>query len=76
MDELFIVFSVHFLFQTISVGVQTQYKVIRVQPGVKYVVQVRCMLDLGKWSEWSSERRIQIPKGEQMIAVLLIVFKF
>ncbi|NXD74359.1 PRLR protein, partial [Eolophus roseicapillus] len=50
--------------ETISVGVQTQYKVIRVQLGVKYVVQVRCMLDLGKWSEWSSERRIQIPKGQ------------
>ncbi|KAM4639399.1 prolactin receptor [Amazona ochrocephala] len=50
--------------ETISVGVQTQYKVTRVQPGVKYVVQVRCMLDLGKWSEWSSERHIQIPKGQ------------
>uniref|UniRef100_A0A8V5H4Y1 Prolactin receptor n=1 Tax=Melopsittacus undulatus TaxID=13146 RepID=A0A8V5H4Y1_MELUD len=50
--------------ETISVGVQTQYKVIRVQPGVKYVVQVRCMLDLGKWSEWSSERHIQISRGQ------------
>ncbi|KAM9367738.1 prolactin receptor [Phaethornis superciliosus] len=47
--------------ETISVGVQTQYKVIRLQAGVKYVVQVRCMLDLGEWSEWSSERCIQIP---------------
>ncbi|XP_010283604.1 PREDICTED: prolactin receptor [Phaethon lepturus] len=50
--------------ETISVGVQTQYKVMRLQAGVKYVVQVRCMLDLGEWSEWSSERRIDIPNGE------------
>ncbi|NXW38609.1 PRLR protein, partial [Phaetusa simplex] len=64
MAQFFIIFPVHFLFQTISVGVQTQYKVIRLQAGVKYVVQVRCMLDLGEWSEWSSERRIQIPNGE------------
>ncbi|XP_009892986.1 PREDICTED: prolactin receptor [Charadrius vociferus] len=50
--------------ETISVGVQTQYKVMRLQAGVKYVVQVRCMLDLGEWSEWSSKRHIQIPNGE------------
>ncbi|KFQ12617.1 Prolactin receptor [Leptosomus discolor] len=50
--------------ETISVGVQTQYKVIMLQAGVRYVVQVRCMLDLGEWSEWSSERHIQIPNGE------------
>lgn len=76
MAQFFIIFPVHFVFQTVSVGVQTQYKVIRLQAGVKYVVQVRCVLDLGEWSEWSSERRIQIPNGEWMIAVLLIVFKF
>ncbi|KAM6230339.1 prolactin receptor [Porphyrio hochstetteri] len=50
--------------ETISVGEQTEHKAIMVQAGVKYVVQVRCMLDLGEWSEWSSERCIQIPKGE------------
>ncbi|GAB0203036.1 prolactin receptor [Grus japonensis] len=50
--------------ETISLGEQTEYKVIIRQAGVKYVVQVRCMLDLGEWSEWSSERCIQIPKGE------------
>ncbi|XP_064901209.1 prolactin receptor isoform X3 [Columba livia] len=56
--------GVHFLFQTVSVGVQTQYKVNRLQAGVKYVVQVRCVLDIGEWSEWSSERHIHIPNGE------------
>ncbi|NXL32093.1 PRLR protein, partial [Glaucidium brasilianum] len=50
--------------ETISVGVQTQCKVTMIQAGVKYVVQVRCMLDHGEWSEWSSEKRIQIPSGE------------
>ncbi|NWI85556.1 PRLR protein, partial [Pitta sordida] len=50
--------------ETMSVGVQTHYKVTGLQAGVKYVVQVRCMLDLGEWSEWSSERNIQIPNGE------------
>uniref|UniRef100_A0A8C8A949 Prolactin receptor n=1 Tax=Otus sunia TaxID=257818 RepID=A0A8C8A949_9STRI len=50
--------------ETISVGVQTQCKVTMLQAGVKYVVQVRCMLDCGEWSEWSSESHIQIPNGE------------
>ncbi|NP_001269751.1 prolactin receptor precursor [Columba livia] len=50
--------------ETVSVGVQTQYKVNRLQAGVKYVVQVRCVLDIGEWSEWSSERHIHIPNGE------------
>ncbi|XP_057899497.1 prolactin receptor [Melospiza georgiana] len=48
--------------ETVSVGMQTHYEVSSLKAGVKYVVQVRCMLDLGEWSEWSSERSIQIPK--------------
>ncbi|NXY23347.1 PRLR protein, partial [Atrichornis clamosus] len=48
--------------ETVSVGMQTHYKVTRLQAGEKYVAQVRCMLDLGEWSEWSSESQIQIPK--------------
>ncbi|NWW37644.1 PRLR protein, partial [Panurus biarmicus] len=48
--------------ETVSVGMQTHYEVSSLQAGVKYIVQVRCMLDLGEWSEWSSERSIQIPK--------------
>ncbi|XP_008934652.1 PREDICTED: prolactin receptor isoform X2 [Merops nubicus] len=50
--------------ETISVGEQTQYKVVMLQAGVKYAVQVRCMLDLGEWSEWSTERCIQLPNGQ------------
>ncbi|KGL79389.1 Prolactin receptor [Tinamus guttatus] len=50
--------------ETVSVGVQTQYKVVKLNAGLKYGVQVRCMLDCGEWSEWSPERQIQIPNGQ------------
>ncbi|NXC43646.1 PRLR protein, partial [Penelope pileata] len=50
--------------ETISVGVQTQCKINGLHAGMKYVVQVRCALDSGEWSEWSSERRMQIPSGQ------------
>lgn len=62
-------------FQTISVGVQTQCKINRLNAGMRYVVQVRCTLDPGEWSEWSSERHILIPSGKWMTVVLLAVFK-
>ncbi|XP_021235022.1 prolactin receptor isoform X2 [Numida meleagris] len=50
--------------ETISVGVQTQCKINRLNVGMRYVVQVRCTLDPGEWSEWSSERHILIPRGQ------------
>uniref|UniRef100_A0A8C6YS25 Prolactin receptor n=1 Tax=Nothoprocta perdicaria TaxID=30464 RepID=A0A8C6YS25_NOTPE len=50
--------------ETVSVGVQTQYKVMNLNAGLKYGVQVRCMLDCGEWSGWSPERQIQIPSGQ------------
>ncbi|NP_001290088.1 prolactin receptor precursor [Meleagris gallopavo] len=49
--------------ETVPVGVQTQCKINRLNAGMRYVVQVRCMLDPGEWSEWSSERRILISGG-------------
>ncbi|XP_050799743.1 prolactin receptor isoform X4 [Gopherus flavomarginatus] len=49
--------------ETIFVGQQAHYKVFKLHPGLKYIVQVHCMLDHGKWSEWSSESYIQIPNG-------------
>uniref|UniRef100_A0A7M4FEP1 Prolactin receptor n=1 Tax=Crocodylus porosus TaxID=8502 RepID=A0A7M4FEP1_CROPO len=49
--------------QTVFVGQQTQYKVLKLYHGLKYVVQVRCIPDRGEWSEWSSESYIQIPNG-------------
>ncbi|XP_074923005.1 prolactin receptor [Chelonoidis abingdonii] len=50
--------------ETIFVGQQAHYKVFKLHPGLKYIVQVHCMLDHGKWSEWSSESYIQIPNGQ------------
>ncbi|XP_031464265.1 prolactin receptor isoform X2 [Phasianus colchicus] len=50
--------------ETVPVGVQTQCKINRLNAGMRYVVQVRCMLDPGEWSEWSSERHILISGGQ------------
>ncbi|XP_014381566.1 prolactin receptor [Alligator sinensis] len=50
--------------QTIFVGQQTQYKMLKLYPGLKYVVQVRCIPDRGEWSEWSLESYIRIPNGQ------------
>ncbi|NXX09740.1 PRLR protein, partial [Larus smithsonianus] len=49
-------------FQTIFVGQQTQYKMFSLNPGKTYIVQIHCKPDHhGSWSEWSSEKYIQIP---------------
>ncbi|KFW97055.1 Prolactin receptor, partial [Phalacrocorax carbo] len=51
--------------ETIFVGQQTQYKMFSLNPGKKYIVQIHCKPDHhGSWSEWSSEKYIQIPTGE------------
>ncbi|KAM6328899.1 LOW QUALITY PROTEIN: prolactin receptor [Alca torda] len=48
--------------ETIFVGQQTQYKMFSLNPGKKYIVQIHCKPDHhGSWSEWSSEKYIQIP---------------
>ncbi|XP_058420237.1 prolactin receptor isoform X2 [Diceros bicornis minor] len=41
-------------------GQQTQFKILSLYPGQKYLVQVRCKPDHGFWSEWSPESSIQI----------------
>ncbi|KAM6228190.1 LOW QUALITY PROTEIN: prolactin receptor-like [Spheniscus humboldti] len=48
--------------EDVFVGQQTQYKMFSLNPGKKYVVQIHCKPDHhGSWSEWSSEKYIQIP---------------
>ncbi|XP_008060866.1 prolactin receptor isoform X2 [Carlito syrichta] len=42
-------------------GQQTQFKILSLHPGQKYLVQVRCKPDHGFWSKWSSESSIQVP---------------
>ncbi|XP_014686715.1 prolactin receptor isoform X2 [Equus asinus] len=63
-------------------GQQTQFKILSLYPGQKYLVQVRCKPDHGFWSEWSPESSIQIPNDFTMkdstvwifVAVLSAVF--
>nr|XP_006199721.1 prolactin receptor [Vicugna pacos] len=47
--------------ETHFAGQQTQFKILSLYPGQKYLVQVRCKPDHGFWSEWSPESSIQIP---------------
>lgn len=64
----FLVFLVSL--QTHFAGQQTQFKILSLYPGQKYLVQVRCKPDHGFWSEWSPESSIQIPNGECLGSLL------
>ncbi|XP_033829078.1 prolactin receptor b [Periophthalmus magnuspinnatus] len=47
-----------------NAGLLSQFRLYNASPGKQYTVQVRCSIDNGKWSEWSSSAFIQIPKSE------------
>nr|XP_012315390.1 prolactin receptor [Aotus nancymaae]XP_012315391.1 prolactin receptor [Aotus nancymaae]XP_012315392.1 prolactin receptor [Aotus nancymaae]XP_012315393.1 prolactin receptor [Aotus nancymaae] len=47
--------------ETHFAGQQTEFKILSLHPGQKYLVQVRCKPDHGYWSSWSPECSIQIP---------------
>ncbi|KAM4875112.1 prolactin receptor isoform 2-T2 [Thomomys bottae] len=47
--------------ETHFAGQQTQFKILSLYPGQKYLVQVRCKPDHGFWSAWGQESTIQIP---------------
>ncbi|XP_067294223.1 prolactin receptor b [Pseudorasbora parva] len=47
--------------ESYDAGKQLEFGIYSPQPGVKYIVQVRCKLDEGLWSEWSPSTFIQIP---------------
>ncbi|XP_067262095.1 prolactin receptor b [Chanodichthys erythropterus] len=47
--------------ESYDAGKQLEFSIYSPQPGAKYVIQVRCKLDQGLWSEWSPSAFIQLP---------------
>ncbi|XDV20195.1 hypothetical protein PO909_025556 [Leuciscus waleckii] len=69
--------------ESYDAGKQLEFSIYSPQPGAKYVVQVRCKLDQGLWSEWSPSAFIQIPdimsdtqNAVMILAVTLTVIIF
>uniref|UniRef100_A0A3B5LPJ2 Prolactin receptor n=1 Tax=Xiphophorus couchianus TaxID=32473 RepID=A0A3B5LPJ2_9TELE len=52
--------------QNDNIGAQTFFNFHNVEHGLLYMVQVRCNLDYGKWSEWSNTIFAKIPKHHQL----------
>ncbi|XP_062067703.1 prolactin receptor isoform X2 [Lepus europaeus] len=60
--------------ETHFAGQQTQFKILSLYPGQKYLVQVRCKPDHGFWSVWSPESSIQIPNDSTMKDITVWIF--
>ncbi|XP_077203074.1 prolactin receptor [Paroedura picta] len=60
--------------ENIFVGLGTKYQLFKLNPGIKYVAQVRCRSDQGKWSLWSSESHVQIPKEFKPKDIIVWIF--
>ncbi|XP_037655034.1 prolactin receptor [Choloepus didactylus] len=60
--------------ETHFAGQQTQFKILSLNPGQKYLVQVRCKPDHGFWSTWSPESSIQIPSDFPMKDTTVWIF--
>ncbi|KAL7989091.1 hypothetical protein Chor_008010 [Crotalus horridus] len=55
--------------EKIFVGQRTSYKMFSVNPGERYVAQVRCRSDHGIWSNWSPKSYIKLQKGELVFSL-------
>ncbi|KAJ7335060.1 hypothetical protein JRQ81_013001 [Phrynocephalus forsythii] len=60
--------------ENIFVGQRTTYKMFSVNPGDRYVAQVRCRSDHGSWSEWSPQSFIKLRKEARLKDILVWVF--
>ncbi|XP_060002938.1 prolactin receptor isoform X2 [Lagenorhynchus albirostris] len=60
--------------ETHFAGQQTQFKILSLYPGQKYLVQVHCKPDHGFWSEWSPESSIPIPNDFSMTDATVWIF--
>uniref|UniRef100_A0A6J0TS31 Prolactin receptor n=1 Tax=Pogona vitticeps TaxID=103695 RepID=A0A6J0TS31_9SAUR len=60
--------------EKIFVGQRTTYKMFSVNPGERYIAQVRCRSDHGSWSEWSPQSFIKLQKEVRLKDILVWIF--
>nr|WFG70154.1 prolactin receptor [Osteobrama belangeri] len=60
--------------ESYSAGKQLEFSIYSPQPGANYIVQVRCKLDHGLWSEWSPSAFIQIPDNISDTQTVVMIF--
>lgn len=59
-----------------TAGVQTRLSLRSFSPGKLYMVQVRCRIDNGLWSEWSKTTFIEVPKSDSERHLWILVAAF